>query len=156
MIRRWLPGLIALAGLAAAAATARADAPAASPRVTIDTGTVVGAIVDRARVFKAIPYAAPPVGPLRWRPPRAGQALDRRARRHPGRTGLPAGGLPDGRYNGGGYAGPISEDCLTLDVFAPLHAAHAAGDGVDLRRRQRRRAPTPSPPTTAASSPATG
>ena len=30
-----------------------------------------------------------------------------------------------GRYNEGGYQGPTSEDCLTLDVFAPLHASHA-------------------------------
>jgi len=30
-----------------------------------------------------------------------------------------------GRPNGGGYSGPVSEDCLTLDVFAPLHAAKA-------------------------------
>jgi len=30
-----------------------------------------------------------------------------------------------GRYNAGGYQGPTSEDCLTLDVFAPLKAKRA-------------------------------
>ncbi|HEX6626610.1 MAG TPA: carboxylesterase family protein [Gemmatimonadaceae bacterium] len=41
------------------------------PRVTIDTGTL-GGVVDSASgvlVFRGIPYAAPPVGSLRWRPP---------------------------------------------------------------------------------------
>jgi para-nitrobenzyl esterase len=32
---------------------------------------------------------------------------------------------PGGRYNEGGYTGPTSEDCLTLDVFAPVNATHA-------------------------------
>ena len=124
MVRRLLLGLLGLAGLVAAGGV-HADAPAASPQVTIDTGTLVGAIVDQARVFKAIPYAAPPVGPLRWRPPRARRALDRR-RATPPRTDRPVRRWSiRGHYNDGGYAGPISEDCLTLDVFAPLHAAHA-------------------------------
>ena len=41
------------------------------PRVKIDTGTLQG-VVDSASgvlVFRGIPYAAPPVGDLRWRPP---------------------------------------------------------------------------------------
>ena len=69
MIRTLLVGLVGLAALVATAAPVLADAPASAPTVKIDTGTVVGALVDQARVFKAIPYAAPPVGPLRWRPP---------------------------------------------------------------------------------------
>ena len=48
----------------------------ASPqRVTIDTGTLEG-VVDSATgvtVFRGIPYAAPPVGDLRWRPPQPAQ-----------------------------------------------------------------------------------
>ena len=43
----------------------------APPRVTIDTGTLEG-VVDSATkvmVFRGIPYAAPPVGALRWKPP---------------------------------------------------------------------------------------
>ncbi len=123
MVRRLLLGLLGLAGLVAAGA-AHADAPAASPTVTIDTGTLVGAVVDQARVFKAIPYAAPPVGPLRWRPPRPprpGPATRDATQDGPA---CPQVVYP-GHYNEGGYQGPTSEDCLTLDVFAPLHAAHA-------------------------------
>ena len=38
--------------------------------VKTDAGLVSGvaASTDAVRVFKGIPFAAPPVGPLRWRP----------------------------------------------------------------------------------------
>ena len=34
-------------------------------------GTLRGAAVGDIRVFKGIPYAVPPTGPLRWKPPAA-------------------------------------------------------------------------------------
>lgn len=66
--------LIASASLVLSACAPRqpAGAPAASSRVTVDAGTLEGR-VDSATgvlVFDGIPYAAPPVGDLRWRPPR--------------------------------------------------------------------------------------
>ncbi len=123
MVRRLLSGLLGLAGLVMAGA-AHADAPAAPPTVTIDSGTVVGAIVDQARVFKSIPYASPPVGPLRWRPPAPATPWTGARDATQDGPACPQVVYP-GHYNEGGYQGPVSEDCLTLDVFAPLHASHA-------------------------------
>jgi len=117
--------LLGAAGLLASAGLALADPSAAPPqKVTIDTGTVVGAVVDQARVFKAIPYAAPPVGPLRWRPPQSAAHWTGERDATQDGPACPQVVYP-GRYNEGGYQGPTAEDCLTLDVFAPLHAAHA-------------------------------
>jgi para-nitrobenzyl esterase len=80
---------------------------------------VVGSALGPSVAFKAIPYAAPPVGPLRWRPPQppASWKYDRQAAADG--PACPQAINTDGRPNGGGYVGPISEDCLTLDVFAP-------------------------------------
>src|ERR1044072_6747825 len=50
-----------------------ADAQGASEgiRALTKQGIVVGAAAEDLHIFKAIPYAAPPVGPLRWKPPQA-------------------------------------------------------------------------------------
>jgi para-nitrobenzyl esterase len=137
MLKTWVFGLI----VALAAAAAHADTPPAAtappapaqapapapppPRVRTEGGWVVGAPVGSALAFRAIPYAAPPLGPLRWRPPQPapGWKDDR-----PAATDGPACLQPinaDGKPNGGGYVGPVSEDCLTLDVFAPPKAVKA-------------------------------
>jgi para-nitrobenzyl esterase len=42
---------------------------AAQDTVTIETGKIKGSVSEGVISFKGIPYAAPPVGELRWRPP---------------------------------------------------------------------------------------
>ena len=42
---------------------------AAKDEVKTDTGRVKGATQGGITTYKGIPYAAPPVGDLRWRPP---------------------------------------------------------------------------------------
>ncbi|MFL5502221.1 MAG: carboxylesterase/lipase family protein [Gemmatimonadaceae bacterium] len=86
------------------------------PRVTIDTGTLEG-VVDSATkvmVFRGIPYAAPPVGDLRWKPPqpaqpwrgvRAASQLGRNCMQH-----QPYGDIDP-------FAAGVSEDCLFLNVW---------------------------------------
>jgi para-nitrobenzyl esterase len=96
------------------------------PAVSIDTGRVTGAWEGPGIVaFKGIPFAAPPVGPLRWRPPQpaAPWSASRDATAYG--PACPQAVDPGGRPNGGGYAGATSEDCLNLNVFAPAHAKKA-------------------------------
>jgi para-nitrobenzyl esterase len=42
---------------------------AANATVKVDGGALSGAVEDGVRVFKGIPFAAPPIGDLRWKPP---------------------------------------------------------------------------------------
>ena len=123
MLRTWL---VVLIGMFAAGA-ALADTPATSPplRVKIDSGWLVGAVVGPAHVFRAIPYAAPPIGPLRWRPPQPAASWKDDRQAVADGPACPQQIYSEGRPNGGGYFGPISEDCLTLDVFAPPNAVKA-------------------------------
>ena len=76
-------------------------------------------------MFKDVPFAAPPVGALRWKPPQpaAHWAGARDASTYG--PACPQTVNADGRPNGGGYVGPIAEACLNLNVFAPVAARKA-------------------------------
>jgi para-nitrobenzyl esterase len=87
--------------------------------VRIDEGVLAGTRSGGIDVFKGVPYAAPPTGSLRWRPPQqpAGWAGMRQA------TAFgPACLQPTGAANIAGDPGPVSEDCLTLNVWVPKGA----------------------------------
>lgn len=126
-----------LGGLAAAALIAAnlgATAVSADPvRVSVDSGVLAGQAQGDVAVFKGIPYAAPPVGELRWSPPQhpAPWAKPRPAVAFGPICPQPlkANGVP----NEGGAVGPASEDCLFLNVWAPRSAvgAQAAGKAAD-------------------------
>ncbi len=112
----------ASAGLAMAmgvATAALSQSPA--PIVKIDSGELQGGVTDGVVSFKGIPFAAPPVGELRWRPPQpvarwmgVRQATEFGADCMQGRFGPPpaaAQGAPTPRMP--------SEDCLYLNVWRP-------------------------------------
>ena len=51
----------------------------AADQVKTANGLVEGADDNGVRAFKGIPFAAPPVGDLRWKPPQPCTGLERRA-----------------------------------------------------------------------------
>src|SRR5688572_14124109 len=55
--------------LAAVLIMTPSEAAPAQPRATVEQGVILGREVGGVRSFKGLPYAAPPIGPLRWRPP---------------------------------------------------------------------------------------
>lgn len=96
----------------------------AAPDVTVDTGKLAGVSRDGVDIFKGIPYAAPPVGELRWEAP--APAADWQGVRDASAFGpiCPQPARPDGK-RAAGYGNTQSEDCLYLNVWAPAHARHA-------------------------------
>ena len=94
----------------AAGADAQTASPEPAPQAMVETGALVGVTEGPARVFHAIPFAQPPVRDLRWRAPRPPDrwAGVRDATHEGPACEQPAG--PEGRPNGGGYIGPVSED----------------------------------------------
>ena len=91
-------------------------ASAERPTVQIDAGVLQGAFEHNMQVFKGIPYAAPPLGDLRWRPPQPAK---------------PWAGTRDASKFGdvcpqpyvknlsAGLHAPGNENCLHLNVFTP-------------------------------------
>ncbi|WP_162245890.1 MULTISPECIES: carboxylesterase/lipase family protein [unclassified Roseateles] len=78
---------------------------------------------DGITVYRGLQYAAPPVGPLRWREPQpAAPWSGVRAATSFGPACPQKAGLS---LEGGGDPGPLSEDCLYLNVWAPA----ASGGG---------------------------
>ncbi|GAA0650351.1 carboxylesterase/lipase family protein [Brevundimonas lenta] len=118
-----------LKALAAACLVGALLAPAAAsaqtaPVVTAPAGAVRGVADGSVSAFKGIPYAAAPVGPLRWRPP--APAPQWQGVRDATRFG-PACVQPVSpvRTIYSSDLGPTSEDCLSLNVWTPDVAGKA-------------------------------
>jgi len=108
------------------AACAPLPAPAHADPLTVATaaGSLRGAAQGDVRTFKGIPYGAPPVGEMRWRPPLAAARWDgvRDATAYGPACMQPTPGLPNVYSQD---IRPFSEDCLSLNVFAPAEARRA-------------------------------
>ena len=118
--RVWLVPLLVLAATTAAFA--------ADPlRVKTDKGEVAGKFSDdgQVRAFLGVPYAAPPVGPLRWKPPQPAERWkDVREAQSYGAHCWQVNKFEDMTFHDAGE----SEDCLTLNVWSP----RSAGEGAKL------------------------
>lgn len=111
------------------ASCASADAPLTphgerGPLVEAPAGTMEGRREGAVRVFKGVPYAAPPIGPARWRAPAPMPRWQgvRRATEFGPACMQPLSRLAHI------YAQdltPMSEDCLTLNIWAPANAHNA-------------------------------
>jgi para-nitrobenzyl esterase len=124
---RALPACFAILSLSCAklGGAMPSNSPAVGrPTVTTTAGALEGRRDGAMRIFKGIPYASPPVGAARWRPPGTlprwsgvkaamefGPACTQPT---PGDTGIYANDLR-----------PTSEDCLTLNIWAPAAAARS-------------------------------
>jgi para-nitrobenzyl esterase len=105
--------------MAAATPPAALEAVVSSP-----AGELRGVIAGNLRIFEGIPYAQPPVGPLRWKPPaplRRWQGV-RDATAFGPECVQPISRLPS-VYSAPPV--PMSEDCLTLNIWAPADAHRA-------------------------------
>jgi len=114
-LSRWLLAVIAALMLPPAAN--------AQPVVDAPAGLVQGLGEGNAKIFRAIPYALPPLRERRWRAPapmprwkgvRPAQAMGVACMQPP---------MAPGPYDRGKVA--MAEDCLTLDVTAPADARGA-------------------------------
>lgn len=109
-----------LAGLIAATVALSGTALAQKVAVTFSNGTVIGSQEAGIEAFKGIPYSQPPVGALRWQPPQPVKSWsgERQAVNYGNdclQEPFPGDAAPVG------VAG-LSEDCLTINVWRPLHS----------------------------------
>lgn len=90
------------------------------PTVMTAQGAVVGVDQGATHAWYAIPYAAPPIGPLRFRRP-APPPRHREPLHATGWGPAPVQRFIDGSVSGYGRTA-VSEDCLTLNIVRPADA----------------------------------
>ena len=96
----------------------------------VETGDVEGVIDESLAVYKAIPYAAPPVGNLRWKAPQPALPWEGV------RVCDTFGPLPPQPTRQGRTADMMSEDCLSGHRHASnFNLRPFACDGMDSRWR---------------------
>jgi para-nitrobenzyl esterase len=115
--------LLSLSGLALASLgdASLAFGSPSPPKVTVESGELEGTYFgsDNEVAFLGVPYAAPPVGELRWTPPQPVSRWTgiRQANQFgPAAPQLPAGWLPQVAWN---------EDCLYLNIWTAQFSPNA-------------------------------
>ena len=84
--------------------------------IATSSGPVQGELRKDIAVFQGLPFAAPPVGALRWQAPQAPAPWTSvRSATAPGASCVQKKGLS---LEGGGDPGRLDEDCLYLNVYA--------------------------------------
>lgn len=123
--------LAAFALIAACGRTPAAAPPAPDPSTLrrVAQGEIVGFLADNGvQVWRGLPFAAPPVGELRWRAPRPAAGWEGTREALANENVCPQ---VSNVFNAGDGVKPGTllgtEDCLYLDVYAPPGAAAGAG-----------------------------
>ncbi len=107
----------------AGSAVASSASGGANPIMRIGDGLIRGASAAGVNSFLGLPYAAPPTGNLRWRPPQPASSWS--GVRDATQFGP---SCPQAQVNNPFLPpGPISEDCLYLNVYTPTSRSSSGG-----------------------------
>jgi len=103
------------------AAAVQLASVAVGQQVVTESGAISGVFANGLRVYKGIPFAAPPVGDLRWRPPvhAAPWTGTRKA------DSFAPACMQVGVSMPGETTPAVSEDCLYLNIWTPAEAKTA-------------------------------
>ncbi|MEM5318301.1 carboxylesterase family protein [Paraburkholderia sp. JHI869] len=101
-------------GLCVQLATGSVAKAQTAPVLNVDSGPVRGISDVKMTSFLGIPYAAPPVGDLRWRPPQAPKPWKKPLEANKVSNECPQNGDLGAFASAGG-----NEDCLYLNVYVP-------------------------------------
>jgi para-nitrobenzyl esterase len=116
---RILAGVAALALVAACASAPEVTVAAdGKPRASVANGVLVGSVDDGIASFKGVPFAAAPVGDLRWKAPQPAASW-------PGERAATEFGASCAQGARANAPNTSSEDCLYLNVYAPQDAKNA-------------------------------
>lgn len=116
--------MISIGVLISACVFLQAGQNASGPIVRTASGLVQGMDEGDTSTFKGIPFASPPVGELRWRPPQP--AVPWSGVRDATKYGSDCAQGGFGRQGGTGISPNSSEDCLFLNIWKPSRAKAGA------------------------------
>lgn len=119
-----LPRITLCVILSAVPLAPQALAAIADP-VRVEQGQLSGASGHSSdvRVYKGIPFAAPPVGDLRWKPPQPPAAWPGVRQATQFGNSCAQTFMPTNSIYGGVAPPPVSEDCLYLNIWTPAQSA---------------------------------